>query len=100
MCTEYYSSCLVLVEKADDIPGPVIHEIVTAEPPYVLIKWNPPRSPNGLIILYEVFYRKVGDTEVSINHLEQQALIWEGGDHNYYFPKTEGGEGGQQRGHK
>lgn len=41
------------------------HEIVSAEPPYVLIKWNPPLSPNGLIILYEVFYRKVGDTEVS-----------------------------------
>lgn len=44
------------------------HEIVTAEPPYVLIKWNSPRSPNGLIILYEVFYRKVGDSEVSTNH--------------------------------
>lgn len=43
------------------------HEIVTAEPPYVLIKWKSPHSPNGLIILYEVFYRKVGDTEVSIN---------------------------------
>lgn len=58
--------CLVPTEKADDIPGPVTHEIVTAEPPYVLIKWNAPRSPNGLIILYEVFYRRVGDTEVSI----------------------------------
>lgn len=44
------------------------HEIVTAEPPHVLIKWNAPSSPNGLIILYEVFYRKVGDAEVSINH--------------------------------
>uniref|UniRef100_A0A8C3B1N9 Tyrosine-protein kinase receptor n=1 Tax=Cyclopterus lumpus TaxID=8103 RepID=A0A8C3B1N9_CYCLU len=51
--------------EADDIPGPVTHEIVTAEPPYVLIKWNSPRSPNGLIILYEVFYRKVGDSEVT-----------------------------------
>lgn len=64
------SLCLVLTEKADDIPGPVTHEIVTAEPPYVLIKWKAPHSPNGLIILYEVFYRKVGDTEVSINHLQ------------------------------
>lgn len=61
------SFCLGLTDKADDIPGTVTHEIMTAEPPYVLIKWNPPHSPNGLIILYEVFYRKVGDTEVSIN---------------------------------
>uniref|UniRef100_A0A7N5ZXH3 Tyrosine-protein kinase receptor n=1 Tax=Anabas testudineus TaxID=64144 RepID=A0A7N5ZXH3_ANATE len=51
--------------EADDIPGPVTHEIVTAEPPYVLIKWNAPPSPNGLIILYEVFYRRVGETEVT-----------------------------------
>ncbi len=68
-CTSFFFVCLVPTEKADDIPGPVTHEIVTAEPPYVLIKWNAPHSPNGLIILYEVFYRKVGDTEVSISLL-------------------------------
>uniref|UniRef100_A0A8C3B182 Tyrosine-protein kinase receptor n=1 Tax=Cyclopterus lumpus TaxID=8103 RepID=A0A8C3B182_CYCLU len=61
----YVSARTMPEEKADDIPGPVTHEIVTAEPPYVLIKWNSPRSPNGLIILYEVFYRKVGDSEVT-----------------------------------
>uniref|UniRef100_A0A671YVM9 Tyrosine-protein kinase receptor n=1 Tax=Sparus aurata TaxID=8175 RepID=A0A671YVM9_SPAAU len=61
----YVSARTMPEEKADDIPGPVTHEIVTAEPPYVLIKWNAPRSPNGLIILYEVFYRRVGDTEVT-----------------------------------
>lgn len=60
------SLCLVLADKADDIPGPVTHEIGNAEPPYVLIKWNAPSSPNGLIVLYEVFYSKVGETEVSI----------------------------------
>lgn len=59
---------MVPTEKADDIPGTVTHEIVAAEPPYVLIKWDSPRSPNGLIILYEVYYRKVEDTEVSTNH--------------------------------
>lgn len=57
--------CLVLADKADDIPGPVTHEIVMAEPPCVLIKWNAPPSPNGLIVLYEVFYSKVGESEVS-----------------------------------
>lgn len=64
-------SCLVRTEKADDIPGRVTHEIVTAEPPYVWIKWDAPQSPNGLIILYEVFYRKVGDTEVSVTVIIQ-----------------------------
>uniref|UniRef100_A0A8C6Q7F4 Tyrosine-protein kinase receptor n=1 Tax=Nothobranchius furzeri TaxID=105023 RepID=A0A8C6Q7F4_NOTFU len=60
----YVSARTMPEEKADDIPGPVTHDVVVAEPPYVLIKWNAPRSPNGLIILYEVFYKKVGDTEV------------------------------------
>ncbi|XP_047443558.1 insulin receptor b [Mugil cephalus] len=59
----YVSARTMPEDKADDIPGPVTHVIVTAEPPYVLIKWNAPRSPNGLIILYEVFYRKVTETE-------------------------------------
>lgn len=72
---QVFSICYILTEKADDIPGHVIHEIVIAEPPYVLIKWNAPRSPNGLIILYEVFYRKVGDTEVSINHLWASIVV-------------------------
>lgn len=74
MCAKLIIKCfsfgLVHTGKADDIPGPVTHEIVTAEPPYVMIKWNAPHSPNGLIILYEVFYKKVGDTEVSIKHLQ------------------------------
>lgn len=57
---------IVCTEKADDIPDQVTHEIVAAEPPYVLVKWKEPQSPNGLIILYEVFYGKVGDSEVSL----------------------------------
>lgn len=59
----YVSARTMPEDKADDIPGPVTHEIVMAEPPYVLIKWNAPSSPNGLIVLYEVFYSKVGETE-------------------------------------
>lgn len=53
--------------KADNIPGPVTHEVLTGENTSILIKWNAPPSPNGLIILYEVFYKKVGDAEVNIN---------------------------------
>uniref|UniRef100_A0A674MS96 Tyrosine-protein kinase receptor n=1 Tax=Takifugu rubripes TaxID=31033 RepID=A0A674MS96_TAKRU len=54
----YVSARTMPEEKADDIPDQVTHEIVAAEPPYVLIKWKEPQSPNGLIILYEVFYGK------------------------------------------
>uniref|UniRef100_A0A3Q3X5C5 Tyrosine-protein kinase receptor n=1 Tax=Mola mola TaxID=94237 RepID=A0A3Q3X5C5_MOLML len=75
----YVSARTMPEEKADYIPGPVIHEIVTAEPPYVLIKWNPPRSPNGLIILYEVFYRKVGDTEFHTACVSRPAYLKLGG---------------------
>lgn len=70
-CTDFTASlfssslCLVPTEKADNIPGQVTHEIVMTEPPYVLIKWNAPPAPNGLIILYEVFYRRVEEKEVS-----------------------------------
>ncbi|XP_070688502.1 insulin receptor b [Pempheris klunzingeri] len=75
----YVSARTMPEEKADDIPGSVTHEIVTAEPPYVLIKWNAPRSPNGLIILYEVFYRKVGDTEVHKTCVSRPAYLKMGG---------------------
>uniref|UniRef100_A0AAQ4PTU2 Tyrosine-protein kinase receptor n=1 Tax=Gasterosteus aculeatus aculeatus TaxID=481459 RepID=A0AAQ4PTU2_GASAC len=66
-------------EKADDIPGTVTHEIVAAEPPYVLIKWDSPRSPNGLIILYEVYYRKVEDTEDLTACVSRPAYLKSGG---------------------
>ncbi|XP_071343963.1 insulin receptor b [Trachinotus anak] len=75
----YVSARTMPEEKADDIPGPVTHEIVTAEPPYVFIKWNAPRSPNGLIILYEVFYKKVGDTEVHTACVSRPAYLKSGG---------------------
>uniref|UniRef100_A0A8D2ZU03 Tyrosine-protein kinase receptor n=1 Tax=Scophthalmus maximus TaxID=52904 RepID=A0A8D2ZU03_SCOMX len=75
----YVSARTMPEEKADEIPGPVTHEIVTAEAPYVLIKWNTPRSPNGLIILYEVFYRKVGDTEVHTACVSRPAYLKLGG---------------------
>uniref|UniRef100_H3DDJ6 Tyrosine-protein kinase receptor n=1 Tax=Tetraodon nigroviridis TaxID=99883 RepID=H3DDJ6_TETNG len=66
-------------EKADDIPDEVSHEIVAAEPPYVLIKWKEPESPNGLIILYEVFYGKVGDTEHAYSCVSRPAYQKTGG---------------------
>uniref|UniRef100_A0A8C4FGT1 Tyrosine-protein kinase receptor n=1 Tax=Dicentrarchus labrax TaxID=13489 RepID=A0A8C4FGT1_DICLA len=78
-CVKCFPLCLVPTEKADLIPGRVTHEIVTAEAPYVLIKWNAPHSPNGLIILYEVFYKKVGDTEVHTVCVSRPAYLKSGG---------------------
>ncbi|XP_041863346.1 insulin receptor b [Melanotaenia boesemani] len=75
----YVSARTMPEEKADDIPEPVTHEIVTAEPPFVLIKWNAPLSPNGLIILYEVFYKKVGDVEHHTACVSRPAYLKVGG---------------------
>uniref|UniRef100_A0A674NPT3 Tyrosine-protein kinase receptor n=1 Tax=Takifugu rubripes TaxID=31033 RepID=A0A674NPT3_TAKRU len=75
----YVSARTMPEEKADDIPDQVTHEIVAAEPPYVLIKWKEPQSPNGLIILYEVFYGKVGDAEVHTACVSRPAYQKTGG---------------------
>uniref|UniRef100_A0A673BQU2 Tyrosine-protein kinase receptor n=1 Tax=Sphaeramia orbicularis TaxID=375764 RepID=A0A673BQU2_9TELE len=75
----YVSARTMPEEKADDIPGPVTHEIIHGETHSVLIKWNAPRSPNGLIILYEVFYRRVGDTEVLTVCVSRPAYLKTGG---------------------
>ncbi|XP_051981156.1 insulin receptor-like, partial [Xyrauchen texanus] len=47
--------------KADDIVGAVTHEILPEEPEFVYIKWQEPRAPNGMIILYEVKYLRMSD---------------------------------------
>ncbi|KAG7267041.1 hypothetical protein CRUP_017281 [Coryphaenoides rupestris] len=54
----YVSARTMPEEKADDIPGPVTHEMMPDEPNSVFIRWQEPRAPNGLIILYELFYQE------------------------------------------
>lgn len=48
-------------DKADDIVGPIAYEVSEYT---VHIKWQEPKAPNGMIILYEVNYKRLGDTEV------------------------------------
>lgn len=48
-------------DKADDIGGPISYEVTENA---VHIKWQEPVAPNGMIILYEVNYKRLGDTEV------------------------------------
>uniref|UniRef100_A0A8C1MKR3 Tyrosine-protein kinase receptor n=1 Tax=Cyprinus carpio TaxID=7962 RepID=A0A8C1MKR3_CYPCA len=47
--------------KADNIVGPVTHEFFPDEPEFVYIKWQKPKAPNGMIILYEVKYTRMSD---------------------------------------
>ncbi|KAK6311155.1 hypothetical protein J4Q44_G00192100 [Coregonus suidteri] len=47
-------------DKADDIVGPISYDVSEYS---VHIKWLEPKAPNGMIILYEVNYKRLGDTE-------------------------------------
>uniref|UniRef100_A0A8C8F2Y4 Tyrosine-protein kinase receptor n=1 Tax=Oncorhynchus tshawytscha TaxID=74940 RepID=A0A8C8F2Y4_ONCTS len=47
-------------DKADDIVGPISYDVTEYT---VHIKWLEPNAPNGMIILYEVNYKRLGDTE-------------------------------------
>uniref|UniRef100_A0A8C6U318 receptor protein-tyrosine kinase n=1 Tax=Neogobius melanostomus TaxID=47308 RepID=A0A8C6U318_9GOBI len=75
----YASARTMPEDKADDIPGHVTHEIMHGDTHSVLIKWNAPVSPNGLIVLYEVFYRRVGDAEVHTACVSRPAYLKMGG---------------------
>uniref|UniRef100_A0A667YS26 Tyrosine-protein kinase receptor n=1 Tax=Myripristis murdjan TaxID=586833 RepID=A0A667YS26_9TELE len=46
--------------EADDIVGPIAYDVSEYT---VHIKWQEPKAPNGMIILYEVNYKRLGDTE-------------------------------------
>ncbi|NWU17505.1 INSR protein, partial [Cephalopterus ornatus] len=57
----YVSARTMPEAKADDIIGPVSHEVV--EKNTVHLRWQEPKEPNGLIVLYEVNYGRLGETE-------------------------------------
>ncbi|GCB73640.1 hypothetical protein scyTo_0002720 [Scyliorhinus torazame] len=56
----YVSARTMPEEKADDVVGPVEHEVIDK---VVHIKWDEPKNPNGLIVLYEVHYKRLVDSE-------------------------------------
>lgn len=59
---------LFSADKADDIRGPIKYDVTENT---VHISWQEPAAPNGMIILYEVNYKRHGDTEVKrhIGHI-------------------------------
>lgn len=65
----------LLLAKADDIVGPVTHELV--EKNTVHLKWQEPKEPNGLIVLYEVNYGRLGEAEVRISACSFAQHTWE-----------------------
>uniref|UniRef100_A0A8B9K959 Tyrosine-protein kinase receptor n=1 Tax=Astyanax mexicanus TaxID=7994 RepID=A0A8B9K959_ASTMX len=54
----YVSARTMPEVKADDIFGAVTHEILPEEPEFVYIHWQEPKAPNGMIVLYEINYRR------------------------------------------
>uniref|UniRef100_A0ABM5ELH1 Tyrosine-protein kinase receptor n=1 Tax=Pogona vitticeps TaxID=103695 RepID=A0ABM5ELH1_9SAUR len=57
----YVSARTMPEAKADDIVGPVTYELLDQN--NVHLRWQEPREPNGLIILYEVNLGRLGDSE-------------------------------------
>ena len=60
-CDSWQHVTLSSADKADNIGGPISYEVTENS---VHITWQEPVSPNGMIILYEVNYKRLGDTEV------------------------------------
>uniref|UniRef100_A0A8C3AAE6 Tyrosine-protein kinase receptor n=3 Tax=Cyclopterus lumpus TaxID=8103 RepID=A0A8C3AAE6_CYCLU len=56
----YVSARTMPEDKADDVSGLISYEVTEH---LVHITWQEPVSPNGMIILYEVNYKRLGDTE-------------------------------------
>ncbi|TWW73664.1 Insulin receptor [Takifugu flavidus] len=56
----YVSGRTLPEDKADDIRGPIKYDVTENS---VHISWQEPAAPNGMIILYEVNYKRHGDTE-------------------------------------
>uniref|UniRef100_A0A674MK11 Tyrosine-protein kinase receptor n=1 Tax=Takifugu rubripes TaxID=31033 RepID=A0A674MK11_TAKRU len=57
----YVSGRTLPEDKADDIRGPIKYDVTENS---VHISWQEPAAPNGMIILYEVNYKRHGDTEL------------------------------------
>lgn len=55
---------LFATDKADDILGLIKCEVTEKT---VHITWMEPQAPNGMIILYEINYKKLGDSEVNMS---------------------------------
>ena len=74
------SATLFSTDKADDILGRILCEVTENT---VYVRWQEPAAPNGIIILYELNYKRLGDSEVKTHththtHTHSHSLICHG----------------------
>ncbi|XP_053558856.1 insulin receptor [Bombina bombina] len=72
----YVSARTIPELKADNIVGPILHEITNQE---IQLTWSEPKNPNGLIILYEVHCTRIGETEETPQCISQKQYAMDGG---------------------
>lgn len=73
-------------DKADDITGPIKYDVTDNT---VHITWQEPPAPNGMIILYELNYKRHGDAEV------KKPSICQTHQSRFHFITVYRGDGGQ-----
>ncbi|XP_066491075.1 insulin receptor isoform X2 [Tiliqua scincoides] len=73
----YVSARTMPEAKADDVLGPVIHEFIDKN--IVHLMWQEPKDPNGLIILYEVNYGRLGNSEEQHHCVSRRQFSNDGG---------------------
>ncbi|KAJ8373287.1 hypothetical protein AAFF_G00266430 [Aldrovandia affinis] len=72
----YVSARTMPEDKADDIIGPITYDVSEYS---VHIRWQEPRAPNGMIILYELNYRRTGDPEELHQCVSRKSYHLDGG---------------------
>ncbi|XP_035392398.1 insulin receptor a [Electrophorus electricus] len=72
----YVSARTMPEAHADDVVGPITFEVMEYS---VHIKWAEPSAPNGMIILYEVNYKRLGDTEELHHCVSRKSYITDSG---------------------
>ncbi|XP_076149806.1 insulin receptor a [Alosa pseudoharengus] len=72
----YVSARTMPEDRADDIPGSISTEVSDYT---VHIKWSEPQNPNGMIILYDVNYKRVGDAEALPLCVSRKSYLADGG---------------------
>uniref|UniRef100_H3A6S8 Tyrosine-protein kinase receptor n=3 Tax=Latimeria chalumnae TaxID=7897 RepID=H3A6S8_LATCH len=76
----YVSARTMPEAKADDIVGHVTHQVISSGNDAIIqLRWQEPKEPNGLIILYEVNYRQLGETEEFHHCVSRKAYASEQG---------------------
>ncbi|KAJ8357694.1 hypothetical protein SKAU_G00204880 [Synaphobranchus kaupii] len=72
----YVSARTMPEDKADDIIGRITCDVSEYT---VSVRWSSPKAPNGVLILYELIYKRAGDTEEQHRCIPQKSYIVDGG---------------------